>query len=124
VPGVSYVQLAIEIRETNGRLLSLLGALSAPDTSCSAAARNPTHEKIIGLCRELHHVHGLLASCSVVLPGNKDQHTTELRQQVQQLRDILPAAHKLLLGERARLGLQNKAVSDAFEWTRLSCQTF
>jgi hypothetical protein len=124
MPRLPYAQLAIEIHEINIHLVRLLGDRSGPCSCCSDRAQNGNPDMMTALCREFRRAQELLASCSELPPGTNNTDIAAVREQVQQLRDLLPSAHKALVHARDRLGLQNKAVSDVFEWTRLSRQTF
>ena len=52
-----------------------------------------------------------------------EQELSDYRQNVEQLRELLPLIHRTLLNERARLEQERARVESAAEWARRSHQT-
>ena len=114
--------LVQSLRETNQRLEFWLDTM-VPEHALSAIA---TPEQIAALLSELVRAGASLREQPTLTAAQDpalDRELTNYRRNVERLRDVLPAIHSRLLGERARLEAQRARVHSAAEWARASRQT-
>jgi hypothetical protein len=114
------------LRDTNRRLLHWFNSMV--DASGRTAVATP--EQMSAMLSELLRVgEGLRGK---PLPGHDDLQNDDpeleielnrYRRNVERLRELLPAIHRELLAERARLEVQRARVRAAAEWARASRQT-
>lgn len=109
------------LRATNRRLRFWLDSM-VPDSGKMAV----TPEYMAALLSELLRAGAELRSESIPAKGSDPELDCELetyRRNVEQLREVMPAIHRHLLAERARLEAQRERVRSAAEWARASRQT-
>jgi len=119
MPCLTDNQLLQSLRETNSRLHFWLDRLVPDDTHPA-----PTPHLISELLSELLRAGECLRT---QLPKERDaQVEVELatyRRNVERLRDHMPAIHRHLLQQKARLEADRKRIESAAEWARGSRQT-
>ena len=113
---------AQSLRETNQRLRSWLEQMSA-----KCGRRRPaTPADIAELLSELLSTGVELRSAAIPPQGidlDLDRELDCYRQNIEQLREVLPSIQGQLLSERARIESQRARMESAADWARASRQT-
>src|SRR5580700_684176 len=112
-----------DLRETNSRLRTWLEGM---DMNAGNTACHVTPADISALLSELVHAGAGLRAEPIPPEGidpELDEELAEYRKNVEHLRDRMPAIHRQLLAERARLETQRTRVQLAVEWAQASRQT-
>lgn len=121
MPACSEDQLTQNLRETNTRLRFWLEGLAPED----AHRARPTPQVISGLLSELLRIGECLRGGPPAQPDTQLQaELEEYRGNIQRLRDRMPAIHRHLLEERARMESERTRIEAAMEWARGSLRTF
>jgi ABC-type nitrate/sulfonate/bicarbonate transport system substrate-binding protein len=123
MPLLAPDQLTSNLRETNGRLILLLDSLFPCSAQPGTTALVVTPQQMSGLLSELMRAGQWLRSEPDETNVAFEQEVREYRKQVDRLRALLPAIHRTLLRERARLERERDRVRSAAEWARVSGQT-
>jgi hypothetical protein len=128
MPLLAPDQLTSNLRETNGRLILLLDSLFPRSAQPGTTALVVTPQQMSGLLSELMRAGQWLRSVPAETEPDEtnvafEQEVREYRKQVERLRALLPAIHRTLLRERARLERERDRVRSAAEWARVSGQT-
>jgi hypothetical protein len=114
--------LSNNLRDTNRRLGFWLDSVGA--ARGQSVITSP--EQMAALLSELLRAGAQLRAAS--LPATEydpdlESVLAQYRAFVEKLRDLMPAIHSELLGERARLEAQRSRMQSAAEWARASRQT-
>jgi hypothetical protein len=117
-------QLSLKLRQTNTRLRSWLEDLIPDLTQKEMLPPPPASQLIANLLSELLQAGQCLRSDGPQpRSAELEAEIAQYRRNVERLRDLLPAIHRCLLSERARLEAERKRVELALEWAQSSRQT-
>jgi hypothetical protein len=112
---------AREIRDATRKLSFWLDSL--PDLRNQAAGNAATPKQMTGLLSELLEAGKWLRAIGDHATPELERDLAEYREQVERLRELLPAIHESLLRERSRLESERERLKAAEEWVRASRQT-
>jgi hypothetical protein len=110
------------LRKTNHLLTSYFEIIALRHAQSAAV----TPEQMASLLSALLSAGAVLRAQALPVPGvdrELDLEVSQYRRNVERLRDFLPAIHKHLLAERARIEAQQSRLRTAAEWAEASRQT-